>query len=340
MTRPRSLFVLLALALLSACNVKKADIGKLCDAELLSKSSLKTSRSQLFSWMESNVASSEAVILVRELEAKDAHGISARLKDEARQVGLPSCTFADQAELEAKDDDSRTDLANLCAGSAAKSDGSIARLEILGADDAERMREMLDWTSANAKSSDTTALVQKIAALPPKQRGALLRAEAAKVGTPSCLLASTLDAPPPAAAPPPASAEQGVSPGFVVTKVDGLPKNQVVIAKALVDAGGAINACYGAALATTPTLSGKVIVKLTLDATGKVTNASAEGSNLKGAILPCIGAAVSGVSLPGPPPDVGKKGTKAAATLQLSPGASGMSATIDPGWLAKASKRK
>jgi len=81
-------------------------------------------------------------------------------------------------------------------------------------------------------------------------------------------------------------------------------------------------------------------LKLTLDATGKVTNASAEGSNLKGAILPCIGAAVSGVSLPGPPPDVGKKGTKAAATLQLSPGASGMSATIDPGWLAKASKRK
>ena len=87
------------LPFLSMCNVYKSDVGKLCDAEQLSQGSLKANRSQLFSWMERNVASSQAIILVRDLEGKDTHGIAVELRDEARSAGLPACSLADQADI-------------------------------------------------------------------------------------------------------------------------------------------------------------------------------------------------------------------------------------------------
>lgn len=331
------------LTLPSMCNVYKSDITKLCDAELLSQVTLKTNRTQLFTWMERNVASSEAVIFVGQIEAKDAHGISAALHEEARKASLPSCTFADQAELQAKEEDFRTDLTNLCAGSAAKSDGSIARLDVAAADDAERMREILEWVGTNAKSADTLPLVQKIGALPPRQRGTALRAEAGKVAATSCPMSLTLDAPPPP--PPPPVEPRKADPSFVLLKVDGSAKNQLTVAQGLIgkDAAQAINNCYAQGLTTTATLAGKVTLKLQIDPTGRITSAANDASALKGPVVACIGGALSGMALGAPLPDGGKKGAKASVTLDLEPaaGGSGFSAAIDPGFLSKlAAKHK
>jgi hypothetical protein len=321
------------------CNVYRSDIGKLCDAEQLSQGSLKGNKGALTTWMERNVASSEGVIFVRTLESKDTRGIGVQLRDEARKVGLPSCTLADQAEMQAKDEDYRTDIVNLCAGSAPRADGSVARLDVLGADDAERMRELAAWSATNAKSLDTAGIVAKLGATGPRQRGNYLRAEAAKVNVTSCLMASTLDALPP---PPPPPVSQ-VNPNFTVLKVDGPAKNQLPIAYAVVgrDAAAAINACYAIALSTTPTLAGKASFKVVIDGSGHVVKASDDGSSVTGPVVGCIATALGTVSLALPPPDGGKKGTKASITLQLTPSSAGpgYGATTDQAWLTKVTPR-
>jgi len=334
------------------CNVYKSDIGKLCDAEQLSQSSLKANRAQIFTWMEHNVGSSDALILVHELEGKDMHGIAIRLRDESRNAGLTACALADQADMQAKDDDFHTDLVNLCAGNAPTEGGSIARLDILAVDDAERMREMQAWTTTNAKSPDTLAVVAKIAAAARAQRGALLRAEAAKVGVQSCLMAGTLDAPPPSNVP--VDLHQ-VNPNFLVMKVDGPPKTQYAIARAMIqrDTASAINTCYANELTKNPKLTGKVALKLTLDPLGHVTKAVDDGSALKGQLITCMIAPMPQVFLPLNPDQVptAKKPAKAApsgeatkstVTFQMTPSTTGegWTAAIDPAWVAKVVPKK
>jgi hypothetical protein len=330
------------LTLPSMCNVYKTDVGKLCDAEQLSQSSLKGNKSQLFTWMERNAASAEAVILVRNLESKDTRGFGLLLRDEARKQGFTACALADQADMQAKDEAYKTDMQNLCNGSAPRSDGSVARLDILSADDAERMREMVAWSSSNGSSPDMATFVSKLAGAPPRQRGALLRAEATNVGVTSCLRASTLETPPPA--PPGPVDTHVVFPNFTLMKVDGPSKNQSLIALKLTEpaAGAAINACYALALENKASLTGKVAVRITLDSSGTITRASDDGSTVKGSLLPCVEAAVHGISLGTALPEGGRKGAHATVTMLFTPSTvgPGYSATVDPTWLSKAQPRR
>ena len=312
------------------CHVYRSDVGKVCDAEQLSQGSLRAGRSQLFNWMERNVASTEGIHLVQDLVMKDTRGVGVRVREEARKVGVPSCALAEHAELQAKDEDFHTDMVNLCTGNASRGDGSVARLDVVQADDAERMREISEWTTTNAKSPDTLAIVAHMATLPPRQRGAVLRTEAGKVGIASCLLASTLDAPPPSVSP--VIAPQ-VNPNYSVVKVEGSVKNQAVIAAALTsqNTSSAINSCYSNALVGNPTLAGDVVVQLAFDATGRVSKVTEGPSAVKGPILQCIATAMMSVALSGPPPDGGKKGAKATVKLLLAPSTSGpgFAASID-----------
>ncbi len=342
------------LTLPSMCNVYKSDVGKLCDSQQLSQTSLKSDRAKLFTWMEGNVASSEAIVLVRELEGKDLHGIATLLRDESRKAGLTACALADQSELQAKDDDVHTDMVNLCAGSAPAKDGSVARLDILTADDAERMREMQEWTATNALSPDTVAVVAKIAAAPRGQRGTILRAKANDAGVPSCLMAGTLDALPPA--PAPVDLHQ-VNPNFTIMKVDGPPKNQFPLAHAIMgrETASAINSCYAIELAKNPKLTGKVALKLTVDPLGHVTKVVDDGTTLKGPLVPCMSAPLLQVILvqglpdttvPGPrrsakPSSIGEA-TKSTVTFQLNPTTTGegWTASIDPTWLKSVTPKK
>jgi hypothetical protein len=326
--------LLALLFLVNGCHVYRSDVGKLCDSEQLSQTSLKGNRAQLFTWMERHVASSEAVILVSGLEGKEARGISLSLREAARNAGVTSCALAEHADMLAKDQDYLTDMTNLCRGSAAKDDGSIARLDLGDADDAERMREIIAWTATNARSPDTTPLVAKMAAAGPRQRGTLLRTESSRVGVASCAMAATLDALPPKAqtlvVPVP-------NPSFVVQSVDAASKSQLAIATALTGAetSSAINACYAIALASAPKLTGKVVVDLMFDVNDKtVAKATDAGSTVKGPVVSCITTALTGRMVGAAQPDKSKKtGTRATVTLLLTPSlpGPGFTATIDPG---------
>ena len=293
------------LTLPSMCNVYKSDVGKLCDAEQLSQGSYRANKLELFNWMERNVGSSEGIILVRNLEAKDAHGISNALRDEARKVELPSCTLADQAETQAKDDDFHTDLANLCAGSALRDDNSTARLDIAGAEDAERMREITLWTNTNFKSQEARAIIAKMASLAPQQRPAYIKAEAAKVGVAPCGLVAVLAAAPPA--PVPVMSSQA-RPNFALTRIDAPVKAQEVIVRNLTTGvlPGQINNCYAVALASTPTLAGKLVMNVTFDKEGHAAVVTDDGSTMPGTVISCVTSVLQqlsmGSSAPAAPP--------------------------------------
>jgi hypothetical protein len=315
-----------ALSLPAMCNVYKSDVNKLCSAEQLTSGTLKSDRQQVLDWMGRTVASSEGVLLVKDLSTRDTRSIGVTLRDEARKVGLPACPLADQCDALSKQQDYETDIANLCAGNAIRADGSIARLDVLGADDAERIREITTWVSVNAKSPDTAAIVAKLAAVAPRQRGPVMRAEGAKVNVASCLLASVLDASPPPVAPPPLAAY----PSYSVVKIEGPMKNPNVLAQMLVapDVAAAINACYAASLATAPTLTGKAVLKLTIEAPGSYSKVVDDGSSIKAPVVACITGVLGKLSL-GQPLE-GKKPIKETVTLALTPTPNALGgATID-----------
>jgi hypothetical protein len=339
--RAAILLGLLALGASSgACHPYNSDVARLCDSEQASATSLKGNRAQLFNWMGRHVASTPGITLVKELEGKGLHGIADGLREAARGAGLPSCALAEQAEMLAKDEDYQNDLTNLCTGNAAKDDGSVARLDIVEADDAERMREIVEWTRANAKSRETAPFVAKLAAAAPKQRGTMLRAESGRVGIAGCLMGSTLDSQPP----PPLVALPTIAPNFAVIKVTGPSANQTALAEAITtrDSAAAINSCYAIALVSTPTLSGKVTTDLSFEATGHhVTKATDDSSQLKGTILTCVQAAYVAMVIHEGLPEHPKKGSlKAGVTLLFSSSpAPGFNASIDPAVVGKSAKK-
>lgn len=318
-------------AFVAGCHGYKSDVTKLCDAEQLSNTSLKSNRQGIVAWMGQNVASAEGIHLVQDLETKDVRGIAVRLREEARRTALPSCALADRADLLANDEDFHNDMVNLCAGSALRADGSVARLDIADAEDAERVRELTVWTAANAKSSDTVAIVGRLAMLPPRQRGDLLRTESSRVGVQQCLMASALDSVPPSAVAVPSAVAS-----FKVVKVGGPPKNCTLIADALTSKTGSkgIGACYAIALTRMPPFGGNASFELRFDGSGHVSKATARGSELPGDYMrQCLDVVMQKVTLDRAPPDGGKKGATANVTLLFTPMMSGeaSTATVDPG---------
>jgi hypothetical protein len=329
----------------SMCNVYRSDVSKVCDAEQLAPGSLKGGRAALFTWMERNVASSDGIVLVRDIEGKDSRGIAIELHDEARKVGVGACALADQADMQTKDEDSHTDLANLCQGSALRSDGSIARLDIANASDDERLNEIVEWTRMNAKSPDTAAVIDKIAKAGPRQRGGVLRAEAARLNITACLMAGTLDAPPPAATP--AGAPQ-IYPSYTVLKVDAAAKSVFPIARAMVshEAAGALNTCYNTALLSgkpgKPAITGKVNMKLSFDVQGHIVKAADDGSQLRGPMMSCLEQAMTTLSAGAALTEAKKGGLKATVSLQFAPvtPGPGYTAEIEPAYQAKITPKK
>jgi hypothetical protein len=281
------------------------------------------------------------VVLVHELEGKDTRGIGVELRDEARSAGLQACALADQADGQARDEDVLNDVKGLCAGAAIRADGSQAHLDVLAADDAERLREITAWTATNARSPEAAAIVAKLGQVPARQRGAVLKAEAAKYGVSPCLLAMTLDAPPPSV--PGADSPHQATPNFTVLKVDGPSKDQLLLAHVITTrVASGINSCYANALALTPTLEGKLVLKVTYDAAGHVTGAVDDGSTVKGAVVSCVGTAMFAASMATPLPESGKNGAVLTVTMQLTPTTTGpgYGASVDPAWQGKTTQGK
>jgi hypothetical protein len=158
--------------------------------------------------------------------------------------------------------DYRSDLQHLCSNAA------FPRLIEL--DDAGRLARLLGWIDAQAKSPRTKELADPLRqASTGADRAKLLREAAGKMDVYSCDGARTLE-----------SAQQAPAPaGVPSVRVSAAPQINGPIkdhdlAKAVADVTPSLDDCYKKALAKTPTLVGRVAVKLEIDPDGKVLKAS------------------------------------------------------------------
>jgi lambda repressor-like predicted transcriptional regulator len=212
-------------------------------------------------------------------------------------------------------------VANLCDARAVLPGGGSALLDLSTLpDDAERLREIREWSLAQLKTTEAQDIVPRMGQVAPKDRGQALRAEAARAGiAPPCALADALDRPLPAVAKPLVSALPTLTiTGYESDKAARRYTGAALDAVRL--AGAAINACYASGLARDPRLSGKLSIKLSLDASGKVVSSTADGVSLGDKrVVKCIQTdGVSAMSFPKP-----EKGpVKFSVGLSLAPATS------------------
>jgi len=295
-------------------NVYRSDVERICDAESRSGKKVKTDAAGVMSWLEHNVASGQGIVFEGQLASESPRDRAVHLRAEARGQSIAACPLADAFEAFAVADDYRSAIVSLCDGEAVTEGGGVARLDVAPADDAERMREIRDWTLTVLKGSEALAFVDKMAQTAVQARPAMLRAEAGRLGIPTCALATTLEHPPPT----PIPLSLVALPSFTVSRVDGAQRVQEAITGTLSsgNAGQTIDNCYGQALVKTPTLAGNVALRFTFDPNGKVTRAEESSSSLgSAAVVKCITSGLVGEVLA----PAEKGGAKYTAVLALTP---------------------
>jgi TonB family protein len=105
------------------------------------------------------------------------------------------------------------------------------------------------------------------------------------------------------APPPPPASQPRVDP----TQAEQAPSvrgdiDREVIRRVFRQATGAVRRCYESALQQNPSLAGRVVVKLTIGATGQVVLATVQSSTLKHSeVESCILAVMRGLAFPKPP---------------------------------------
>jgi hypothetical protein len=291
----------------------KSDVEKVCDAEHASGISAAGNGAALIAWLGKNVATPEGVVLINELATKGPRDRAVQLRNEARKLSMAACPLADTFEAQARDDDVKQDMINLCAQRAVLDTGTAALLDITSApDDAERLREIREWAASNARTPTLGPVVDKLGQAAPRDRGKVLRGEASKLAVSPCVLADALDRPPPA----PIKLAPTILPTFAITKYEGSRKFATIVSDVVAGNGDIINACYAVGLAKVPTLTGKATARVTLDSNGKVTGAKDDGSTLSDhKVVKCVIDAFANASYPKIPD---KGGEKFTVTLTFS----------------------
>jgi hypothetical protein len=294
-------------------NVYRSDVERICDAEHRSGRTVKADAAGVMKWISESVTSAQGVVLENQLQAESARDRAVQLRSEARAQALGGCPVADAFEAYAVDDEYRTAVQSLCNGEAS----SGARLDVAPADDAERMREIRDWTLTNLRGPLALAFVDRLAQTEVQGRPALLLAEASRLGLPGCALSATLERPPPT----PIPVTLVVLPSYAVSRVDAPQKIQDAVLGTLAvgNAAQVIDNCYGQALLKSPTLAGSVTLRLTLDKSGKLTKAEETSSSLGSPqVVKCIASGLPGSLLIPAQPDKAPP-VKCTATLSFVP---------------------
>jgi hypothetical protein len=277
-------------------NVYHSDIERICDAEHRSGLTVKADAAGLQAWLQHSIASPEGVVLLNQLQAESPRDRAVQLRTEARTQSLATCPLADSFEALAKDDEYKTAIANLCAGEAVSSQGNVARLDVVSASDADRMSEIAAWTAENSKSPEAQSFVSRLAGSSVKDRGGILRGEAAKLGMTTCPLASVLDQPPPASTSVPVVS----LPYFTVASVDP-PRLRSFISEGFTNGpvSQIVNYCYGPALAKQPGLAGSVVLRVVVDGgKGKLSKVEDVASPLGNAgVVKCLVSGLTGASV-------------------------------------------
>jgi hypothetical protein len=165
-----------------------ADVETICAAEIRSGFTLRQDMPALGEWVRAHLATPEGNELCAALGDAPFFDRAARLRSEARTLGLAACPLARSYEQLAAEGDARADMQRLC------SYVTFPGIEQL--DDEARLELVESWIERDAASPGTRALADPLRrADTPLDRARLLRAHAGEIGVLSCDLAKTIESP-------------------------------------------------------------------------------------------------------------------------------------------------
>jgi hypothetical protein len=238
----------------------RGDIETICNAEKGAGLGVDKDMAKVTSWVRGHLATPEGNKFFSALGDAKVIERAKRLQGEATTLHIQSCPMVASYELVAAQGDYRSDLQHLCSTAAFP---KLAEL-----DDPNRLARLEDWIADKARSPRTKELADPLRqAATPAERGKLLRDTAAKMDVYSCDGAKTLESP------------QAVPPAVPTIRVSARPEivgaiKEDDLAKAIVAVTPGMEDCYKKALEKSPSLSGKMVVKLEIDPDGKVLRAS------------------------------------------------------------------
>jgi hypothetical protein len=163
-----------------------ADIETICDAETRSGFALPHEWPELTAWVRAHLATPEGNQFYSSLGDVRVEDRARRLSDEAVASRVASCPMVGSYDKLAADAEYRRDLQRVC------SRGTLPDLADL--DDSARLEAIAQFIDANAKSSRTRDLAERLReAGNPVDRARILRQAAHATDVFTCDVASTLE---------------------------------------------------------------------------------------------------------------------------------------------------
>jgi hypothetical protein len=233
----------------------KSDIATICDAEAQSGAKVIEHQATVQRWIPSHLVTPEGNAWFKELSDKPLPERRDALASEAGRNGIKPCPLADGYGALASKNSYLGDLGDLCTV------GTVAKLGAL--EHPERMERLSKWATT-AKTEQAKALVAKLGQLPAEGRGAAMRAAATEQGLLHCDTADILDK-------PPAPIDANAPLQMVHAEVSGDMTERMALdtMRAGIEP---LNGCYAAATAASMLVAGSLVLRLTVDAEGKVTS--------------------------------------------------------------------
>jgi hypothetical protein len=245
------------------------DIETICNAEKGSGLGIDKDASKVTQWVRDHLGTPEGNQLYSTLGDTRLSERSKKLQDAADQNGVSPCPILESYQKLSAQGDARADVQHLCS--------EVSFPKLATSDDAGRLDFLEKWIDTSARSprtKDIGAALQQAAT--GADRAKVLTDAASKLDVFTCTNAKTLASPP---APPLTGAP--LVHLFSDPQVVGGAKEDDV-RKAIADLTPDLVACYQDGIARVPDLAGKLMVKMELDAKGRVERvAPAEGAALK-----------------------------------------------------------
>jgi hypothetical protein len=265
----------------------KHDVETICNAEKGSGLTVEHDASKVTLWVRDHLGTPEGNQLYSALGDTRVSERPKKLQDAADQAHVTPCPIIASYQQITARGDQRSDVQHLC------SDITFPKLPT--SDDATRLAMFEQWIDTSAKSpltKDLGAALQKAATGP--ERAKVLSDAAASFDIFTCMNAKTIETPP-TSSPTGAPLVRLSSTAQIIGGA-----SDADLKKALDDINPALLACYQDALGRKSDLTGKLVMKVEIDSTGKVVRAKqAEGAPFpdKDAVT-CMVAKIRTMKLP------------------------------------------
>jgi hypothetical protein len=265
----------------------KHDVETICNAEKGSGLSVEHDASKVTLWVRDHLGTPEGNQLYSALTDTRVSERSKKLQDAADQAHVAPCPIIASYQQIAARGDQRSDVQHLCS--------DITFPKLANSDDATRLAMIEQWIDTSAKSPLTKDLGAALQKAPTgAERAKVLSDAATGFDVFTCTNAKTLETPP-TSLPNGAPLVRLYSDAQIIggaTDAD--------VKKALADLNPALLACYQEGLGRKSDLTGRLVVKVEVDATGKVVKSKqAEGTPFPDTqTVACVVAKLQTMKLP------------------------------------------